>query len=100
MMMFINVHGSWRYADGHFVKRTIKGIVKTFFRDNSGEEYPEHWTRETLSEQEKAEFVAQWNESHQARCKAQIAIHPEDKDVLGYKPMSFGEIIELYKNRR
>jgi hypothetical protein len=95
MMMFVNVHGSWRYADGHFVQRPNKGIVKTFFRDNSsGEEFPEHWTRKTLSEQEKAEFVAQWNESHQARCKAQIAIHPEDKDVLvGYKPMSFDEII-------
>ncbi len=102
MMKFINAHGTLIYADGHFVQRTIKGIVMNFFRDNStGEEYPEHWVKDHLSEREKADFAAQWNNTYKENCKKQILIHPEDREILcRYKPMTFEEIIGLHNEKR
>lgn len=98
MMKFINVHGTWIYVDGHFVQRTVKGLVRNFFRDNStGKEYPERWVKDYLSECEKADFAAQWNKTYQENCEKQILIHPEDKEILScYKPMTFEEIVELH----
>ncbi len=101
MMKFINVHGTWIYVDGHFVQRTIKGKCINFFRVSpTGEEYPERWIKDHLSEQEKNDFTAQWNKAYYERCERHIFIHPEDKEILhSYKPMTFEEIVELYVNK-
>lgn len=97
---FINEHGFWLYKEGHYVKRNVHGKTLTFFRISpTGEEYPEDWVKERLTESEKAEFAAQHNECFKNNCKAQMAIHPEDTDILdSYKPMTYEEIIGLYAN--
>lgn len=99
--MFINVHGSWRYERGHFVKRISHGgVERIFFRTTEHQEYPKHWVKKQLTEQEKIKFAAQWNDTYKERCGMQTLIHPEDSDtLLPYKPLAFEKIIEILISR-
>lgn len=98
--MFINVHGLWHYKRGHFVKRISHGgVERIFFRTEERQEYPKHWVKEQLTEQEEIEFVNQWNNTHKERCRMQTVIHPEDSDaLLPYKPLTFEEIIKIFRD--
>ena len=98
---FINEHGFWLYKEGHYVKRNVHGKTLTFFRISpTGEEYPEDWVKEQLTENEKAEFTVQYNETFKRNCKVQKTIHHEDEELFEkFVPLTFEEIIELYANK-
>lgn len=96
---FLNNHGYISYIYGKEVVRTLKGEKCHFIRTfDINQEYPCHWAKKELSEEEKATFVEQYNTMLKEDYEFQKEKHPEDK--YDFTPMTFGEIIEHIENNQ